>query len=291
MDGLRVGFVVTRERIPYGPHPDQWGELFLPDGAITGTPLRGTVVVIHGGYWRDKWTAELGVPTALDLAERGYAVWNLEYRRAGSGGRVGLGGRAGSGGSAGPTGDGGWPATFRDVAMGIDHLANVAGRPDLTGLVDSRRVVALGHSAGGHLAVWAAGRAANAARAGGEAPTVPLVGVVSQAGILDLSAAHRLRLSDDAAANLMGGPESEHPREYALADPMRRLPVGVPVHAVHSRADEDVPFELSERYVAAAREAGDPAELHEATGDHFALITPGEGAYETCRALVVRLLP
>jgi fermentation-respiration switch protein FrsA (DUF1100 family) len=120
---------------------------------------------------------------------------------------------------------------------------------------------------------------------------VPLVGVVSQAGVLNLAAAHRLKLSDDAAANLMGGTESEHPEEYALADPMRRLPTGVPVLAVHSRADEAVPFELSEEYVAAAREAGDPAELHETSGDHFAVITPGTEAYETCRTLLAGLLP
>ncbi|MCH6472251.1 alpha/beta hydrolase family protein [Sinomonas terrae] len=264
--------MATRERIPYGPHRDQWGELFLPSGNTE--TARGTVVVIHGGYWRDQWTAELGVPASLDLVERGYAVWNLEYRRAGSGGKAG---------------DGGWPATFRDVAMGIDHLANLAEFTD--GAIDPRRVAALGHSAGGHLAVWAAGRAAQAARAGGESPAVPLVGVVSQAGVLDLSAAHRLRLSNDAAVNLMGGPESALPEEYALADPMRRLPTGVPVLAVHSRADDAVPFELSEAYVEAARAAGDPAELLETVGDHSALISPGEEAYETCRALLDRLLP
>lgn len=274
----------TREIHRYGPHRDQWGELFLPDDAGPRAPVRGTVVVIHGGYWRDRWTAELGVPTALDLAAHGWAVWNLEYRRAGNDGA----GTNGPGGE-GRTGDGGWPATFRDVAMGIDHLANL-GTPT-GGAVDPRRVVALGHSAGGHLAVWAAGRASQAARTGGETPAVPLVGVVSQAGVLDLSAAHRLRLSDDAAANLMGGPESALPEEYALADPMRRLPTGLPVFAVHSREDAAVPFELSEAYVRAARKAGDPAELHETVGDHFALITPGREAYETCRELLARLLP
>lgn len=266
--------MVTRERIPYGPHRDQWGELFLPDGAGPGTPPRGIVVVIHGGYWREQWTAELGVPASQDLAEHGYAVWNLEYRRASGGGKKG---------------DGGWPATFRDVAMGVDHLANIADAKG--GVLDPGSAVALGHSAGGHLAVWAAGRAAQAARTGGERPAVPLVGAVSQAGVLDLSAAHRLRLSDDAVVNLMGGPESALPDEYAAADPMRRLPTGVPVFAVHSHDDDAVPFALSEAYVAAAREAGDPAELHETTGDHFALITPEEEAYETCRDLLARLLP
>jgi len=110
----------------YGAEPAQFGELWLPDGAPAGT-----VVVIHGGFWRARYDLSLGRPLAADLAARGYAAWNLEYRRALAGG--------------------GWPATFEDVAAGIDLLATLP--------VDSSRVVAVGHSAGGHLAAWAAGRA------------------------------------------------------------------------------------------------------------------------------------
>ncbi|NKX56414.1 alpha/beta hydrolase [Arthrobacter mobilis] len=258
----------TSKRLSYGPHPDQWADLYLP----AGLPGRGTVVVVHGGYWRDKYTAQLGVPMAEDLVQHGFAVWNLEYRRAGSGGAPGAGG---------------WPVTFEDIAAGIDHLAAVADRFGL----NPRRTVALGHSAGGHLAVWAAGRHTLPAGAPGARPKVLLAGVVSQAGLLDLAAAERLRLSDGAAVNLMGGTPDELGEAYTLADPARSLPIGTVVHAVHSREDTAVPFALSARYVEAARAAGDPAELHEVAGDHFAVIDPAQQAYRTCRELLERLLP
>jgi acetyl esterase/lipase len=295
--------VATRDplRLPYGAHPDQWGELYLP---VTPAPggggpddgWHGIVVVIHGGYWRDRYTAELGVPVARDLAERGFAAWNLEYRRAGSDRPYG----------ERTAGDGGWPATFLDVAAGIDHLAAVPGLGMLTDddaerlgrLVAAGRVVGLGHSAGGHLAVWAAGRHrlpqdAPGAFAGGGRPAVALRGVVSQAGVLGLATAEELGLSTHAARNLMGGAPTDSPelaRAFALADPMCALPIGVPVHAVHSRADAAVPFALSADYVAAARAAGDHAVLHETSGDHMAVIDPAHAAYRLCRGLVEELL-
>src|SRR3984885_9254227 len=115
----------------YGAAPDQLGELWLPDGAAAGT-----VVVIHGGFWRARYDLSLGRPLAADLAARGYAAWNLEYRRALAGG--------------------GWPGTFEDVAAGLDLLATLSASTGLP--VDTGRVIAVGHSAGGHLAAWAAGR-------------------------------------------------------------------------------------------------------------------------------------
>lgn len=276
-------------RIPYGPHSDQWGDLYLPEPPASATAdggWRGVVVVIHGGYWRDKYTAELGAPAARDLAAHGFAAWNLEYRRAGSDGVQGAGG---------------WPATFEDVISGIDRLADVPAlsivadddAARLGQLVAAGRVVGLGHSAGGHLAVWAAGRSRLPADAPGAGPRVPLRGVVSQAGVLSLAAAEELNLSNGAARNLMGGASTDSPelrRAFALADPASALPIGVPVHAVHSRADEAVPFALSADYVAAARAAGDPAVLHETTGDHFAVIEPEAESYALCRRLVGELL-
>jgi acetyl esterase/lipase len=273
--------VSTRVRIPYGPHSDQWGELYLPDPDAPAADggWRGVAVVLHGGYWRDRYTAELGAPVAADLAAHGIAAWNLEYRRAGSERPDGTP----------QTGDGGWPATFDDVAAGIRVLAAVPGLgvlPDddaarLARTVAAGRVAGVGHSAGGHLAVWAAGR-----------HLLP-AGVVSQAGVLDLAAAERLGLSSHAARNLMGGASTDSDRlaqAFAVADPMRALPIGVPVHAVHSRTDDAVPFALSADYVAAARAAGDPAVLHETTGDHFAVIDPAHEAYALCRRLVEDLL-
>lgn len=244
--------VVTPQRYAYGDDPSQLAELYLP---VTGTAVRGVVVIIHGGYWRSTYGAELGEPLAQDLVRRGYACWNLEYRRAGNGG--------------------GWPATFDDVAAGIDHLAVAAAEHGL----ELRSTTALGHSAGGHLAVWAAGRSTLPAGApGAGVPAVPLTAVVSQAGVLDLRQARELRLGDDAVENLLRAPGD--PERYRLADPMSAVPLGVPVYAVHGTKDTAVPLTQSESYVAAATARGATTELTTVPGDHFAVITPGTKAWE-----------
>ena len=242
---------VTPQRYTYGDDPSQFADLYLPPD---GTEARGTVVIIHGGYWRSTYGAELGEPLAQDLVTRGYACWNLEYRRAGNGG--------------------GWPATFDDVAAGIDHLAVAAGEHGL----DLRSTTVLGHSAGGHLAVWAAGRSRLPAGApGAGSPAVPLTAVVSQAGVLNLREARDLDLSDGAVENLLGEPEDAE--RYALADPMTAVPLDLPVYAVHGEKDTTVPPSQAESYVAAATAAGATAELVLVPGDHFAVITPGSKAW------------
>src|SRR5215472_4799463 len=141
-------------RYRYGPDPAQHGELWLPPD-----PVPGTMVVIHGGFWRARYDLSFGRPLAADLARRGYTAWNLEYRRAGAGG--------------------GWPTTFEDVAAGIDLLAELN--------VDTDRVAAVGHSAGGHLAAWAAGRPRLPDGTPGAKPRVALTAVVAQAGVLALA--------------------------------------------------------------------------------------------------------
>jgi acetyl esterase/lipase len=229
-------------RRPYGPDPAQYGELWLP-----GDAAAGTVVIVHGGFWRARYDLSLGRPLAADLVGRGYAVWNLEYRRAGAGG--------------------GWPATFEDIADGIDLLADLP--------VDTSRVVAIGHSAGGHLAAWAAGRARLAPGIPGAEPRVALTAVVSQAGVLALADCAREGVGGTAALDLMGGGPRDLPEQYRLADPMAALPLKATVLCVHSRADENVPFRYSDRYVRAAVRAGGTAYLHETSGDHFTLIDPG----------------
>jgi len=261
--------MVQRHGYSYGQDPSQWGELFLPDRPAAGQ-RRGVVVVIHGGYWRSRYGAELGEPLAIDLAEHGMAAWNLEYRRAGNGG--------------------GWPGTFQDVLAGIDKLAGLAEPHAL----DLGNVVALGHSAGGHLAVWAAG----AGRRGGMGPDaelpaaggVRLAGVVSQSGVLNLAEAERLNLSNGAVANFLGGPSSEFPGRYRSADPMAALPLDVPVYAVHAEADDDVPTAMSTLYVDASGAGGVPARLVMVPGDHFDLINSKAPAYATCRELVAQML-
>lgn len=263
--GIRTGPRVrkaTPQRYRYGDDPSQFADLYLPP---VGLPARGVVVIIHGGYWRSTYGAELGEPLAQDLTARGWACWNLEYRRAGDGG--------------------GWPATFDDVAAGIDHLGAAAEEHGL----DLRSTTALGHSAGGHLAVWAAGRAKLPPGAPGAGmPAVPLTAVVSQAGVLNLREARELGLSDGAVENLLGVPEAEDPERYRLADPMTAVPLGIPVHAVHGTQDTTVPLSQSESYVEAATAAGATAELVLVPGDHFAVITPGSEAWDAILALLDR---
>nr|WP_196866816.1 alpha/beta hydrolase [Arthrobacter sp. CAN_C5] len=254
---------MTPQRYTYGDDPSQFAELYLP----AGERLPGVVVIIHGGYWRSGYGLDLGQPLAEDLVSRGYVCWNLEYRRVGDGG--------------------GWPETFADVGAGIDLLATAAGDHGL----DLTVTTALGHSAGGHLAVWAAGRSTLPDGApGAGTPVVPLTGVVSQSGVLNLVEAHELGLSDGAVLNLMGVDQVGDPERYRAADPMTAIPLAVPVLALHGEEDSTVPASQSESYVAAALAAGADAELTLIPGDHFAMITPGTDAWVQVVAAVDRLM-
>lgn len=238
----------------YGPDPDQYAELHIAERGQLGV-----AVVIHGGFWRAAYDASLGRPLASDLVERGWTTYNVEYRRVGKGG--------------------GWPTTLQDVADAIDLLSEL----DL----DLSRVVAIGHSAGGHLATWAAGRTALPLAAPGSSPRVSLTGVVSQAGVLALRTGAAKGVGGTAIPDLLGGRPDEVPERYDWADPIARVPLPVPVVCVHSRADESVPIAQSEAYVAAARAAGGAAELVEFDGDHLAHVDPTSTAW----AAVVAALP
>jgi acetyl esterase/lipase len=249
---------VKPARIAYGADPSQFGELSRPAPGRS----HGTVVIVHGGFWRAQYGLDLGRPLAADLAGRGYTCWNLEYRRVGNGG--------------------GWPATFDDVAAGIDHLAQLD--------VDTAAVVAVGHSAGGQLAVWAAGRDRLPAAAPGAAPAVTLTGAVAQAGVLDLAVAATTGVGSGAPVDLLGGVPTQVPERYRLANPIARVPIAAPVLCVHARADADVPYAQSTAYAAAAVEAGGRAALHEVAGDHFTLIDPTSKAWAVVRDALPELL-
>lgn len=229
---------MTGERIPYGSDAVQFGDLY----PATGDRRPGTVVLLHGGFWRPDHGLDYLDPNARDLAARGWPVWSLEYRRNGMGA---------------------WPATLEDVAAGVDHLRHLGDA------VDTGRVVVVGHSAGGHLAAWTAGRAASAPGTVGATPALPVHGVVSLAGVLDLVRAARVSTGDGAAQEFLGGGPEDVPERYALADPRTRLPIGVPVRCVHGDADTNVPPEQSTRYVQAAGDAGDDTTLRSVDGDHF----------------------
>jgi acetyl esterase/lipase len=161
----------------------------------------------------------------VDLSRRGVAAWNVEYRRLGRGQ------------------GGGWPATFDDVAAAIDHLALLGdARLDL----DS--VTAVGHSAGGQLALWSASRAD---------PRVPVRRVVAQAAVCNLTVA------GEPAWKFLGGTPEQVPERFDFADPMRLVPLGVPTFLVHGAEDETVPVQRSREYAVAARAAGDDVSLVE----------------------------
>jgi acetyl esterase/lipase len=241
----------TETRRPaYGPGPHRFGELRRPSG-----PSRGVVVVLHGGFWRSHRTLAMTAPVAAELTRRGWDTWNVEYRRAGHGS---------------------WEDTLADCAAAVDHIEVLADRHGL----DPDRVFLLGHSAGGHLAAWCAGRAAAAGRAGQAPPRIRAKGLVTAAGALDLVAGARAGTGDDAVPQFLGGRPEAVPERYAAADPTLRLPTGVPSRCVHSRADERVPFAQSEGFVAAATAAGDDSRLLEATGVHTDVIDVRSPAWE-----------
>jgi len=254
----------------YGDHPAQFAELSLPSGS---GPV-GVVVIVHGGFWRDAYGADLGRPLARDLVGRGWAALNVEYRRVGRNAQAG---------------GGGWPATCLDVAAAVDGLA-VQGQRIAGGRLDLSRVVALGHSAGGHLAGWLASRSLQPAGAPGADPQVPLSGAVLQAGVLDLEAGYAADLGGGAVAAFMGGSPADLPEAYAQASPVARVPLNVPTVCVHGRSDDVVPIEQSEAFVAAAQQAGDTSELQAFDGDHSDVIDTSTQGWELCVEALERLL-
>jgi acetyl esterase/lipase len=234
----------------YGPDPSQYADLHSSRGARQP----GTVVLIHGGWWRSLIGADHLAGVAADLATRGWTTWNIEYRRVGIGG--------------------GYPFTLEDVAAAVDHLATLSD-------LDLSRVVAVGHSAGGHLAAWAAGRAKLAAGSPGADPVVGVSGVISLAGAVDLVSAARQRLGGGAAIEFLGGDPDQWPERYVVADPMAVVPIAAAVRAIHGRADEVVPIAQSAAYVEAARAGGQDAELVPVEGDHMTVTDIASLAWPT----------
>ncbi len=255
----------AKQRIGYGPDPNQFGDLWLPDSSSK----HPVVVFIHGGYWRARYSLDHADFLCQALAEAGFAVWNVEYRRIGQPG-------------------GGWPGTFHDVVQGVRHVSSL----ETTFPLDVQRLVLMGHSAGGHLALWAAGaHRLSAAEGFGVTEMLPLRAVIALAPVSDLRRAWELHLSQGAAAELLGGSPNQMPERYAVASPFEMLPLGVPQVLIHGTADDAVPYELSERYVAAANVAGDACRLVTLpTLGHFELIDPLSAAWPHVYGAVARAL-
>jgi acetyl esterase/lipase len=259
---LILDLLASRRRYRYGPHRSQRADLYVP----TRAGPHPVMVVIHGGSWHAGYGKIVMRGLAGDLVRNGWAVWNIEYRRVGDGG--------------------GWPETFEDVAGAIDRL------PELSAQLDLEQVSILGHSAGGHLALWAAGREKLPAGAPGALtgpPSMQLRQVISQAGVCDLAEGYR-RMPEGAVKSLMGGGPERFPERYAAADPLAHVPLDIPVLLVHGVKDETVSVELSRNYASAARAAGGVVELVEIEGQagrHRAHIDPRGEAW----AAVLARLP
>ena len=218
------------ERRDYGPDASQFCELFRPAGEPAGV-----AIVLHGGFWRARYDRTLMHPLCADLAARGWAAWNVEYRRLGAGGGV--------------------PATLDDVVAAAEALPLAAPRR-----------VAIGHSAGGHLAAYLASR-------------VPLDGVVSQAGVLDLALGAQLGLSSGVVGEFLGG------APLAEASPIERLPLRARTLLTHGGRDDIVPPVISERYAEAARAAGDDVVfVLEPAEDHYGHLDPANPLWRAVTA-------
>jgi acetyl esterase/lipase len=247
---------VRPETVRYGTERAQVAEVWRPVAPAGPVPV---VVLIHGGFWRQQYTKGLMHRLARAVTGQGWMAYNIEYRRVGRFGR------------------GGWPGTFEDVSDAIDALAGVDG-------ADLRRVATCGHSAGGHLALWAA-----STRSTGDpqrpAVAVDVVAGASLAGVVDLEAAARKGVGRGAVDALMGGGPDDVPERYRLGSPAALLPIGKPQLVLHGLADDSVPPSLSERYAAAATAAGDPALYVPLPGvGHMEVISGGGATFdETAR--------
>ncbi len=230
--------------LSYGSSRQQVMDLHLPAGE---GPFP-VAFVFHGGFWRARYGRKLMSGLCADLVERGWAAVNVEYRRVGR-----LQG-------------GGVPATLEDVAAALDHLAGLDDPLDLA------RVVSVGHSAGGHLALWAA-----APRPGAR---VRCAGAVGQAAVSDLERAAELGLGAGVVERFCGGRPEQAPAAYRRASPAALLPLGVPQLLVHGEADAIVPASLSKGYAQAAKAGGDDVTLALRAGEgHMEHIDPASGAW------------
>lgn len=244
-------------RIPYGQDVLQFGEFRLPAGADP-VPL---VVLIHGGCWRSQYDLKHVAPAAEALTKEGFATWTVEYRRVGDPG-------------------GGWPGTFDDISHAVDHVRALALQFPR---IDTGRVVLMGHSAGGQLALWAASRRQNETTGlyRSSRPPLPIIGVVGLAPITDLAEyGGSPGGCNSAVTPLMGGTATAYPDRYRAVSPVERSPIGVRVVLVHGDADPIVPVAQSRKLVARERAGGASPELTVVPGaGHFDLVAPQAEAW------------
>jgi acetyl esterase/lipase len=249
--------------VTYGAHPDHVIDIRRPASPPRGMGgSTGLVVFLHGGFWRQAYDRTHTGPLATALAAAGFTVATPEFRRTGAPG-------------------GGWPGTFDDVAAAVRAAPALVA--EVTGDAPERVILA-GHSAGGHLALWAA---AGLGRDG-----IPPAGVVALAPVADLAGAYRLDLDGGAVAALLGGGPDDYPDRFSFADPMALVPLGVRQVLCHGGRDRQVPPALSRRYADSARAAGDEVDLFDwVDSDHFDLIDPESPVWPDVLAAFALLAP
>jgi acetyl esterase/lipase len=256
-------------RIRYGSAPDQFADLRVPPGKGPH-PL---VILIHGGCWKAAYsTLKDLAPVADALKKEGIATWNVEYRRIGQPG-------------------GGYPGTYLDIGKGVDKVRDVAGKYRL----DLSRVVLLGHSAGGHLAMWAAARPRLR-------PPSPLFmrhplrfrRVFDLAGGPDMAAylpVEQQACSAPVVEEMMGGGPAKYPSRFRDVSAARLLPLGVRQTIVWGERDNVVPIALGRTYLAKAKRAGDPIDfLAFPKAGHFEIASPRSPTWPQLNARIVKAL-
>jgi len=258
--GKGVFILIEVYHLPYGNHPSQFGVLRMPE--LSG--LIPVVVTIHGGFWQSRYGLEENDPLDEDLTRRGYATWNIEYRRVGEDG-------------------GGWTGTFNDVIDAVNHLIQIQERFQL----DLSRVIILGHSAGGHLALWLASRINKKVQTDeiGTTLLVPILSIISLAGVSDLKRMwkiHEEKGMSSHVAPLIGGSPHEFSDRYRLVSPIELLPLGVEQILIHGELDRHVPVDLSVEYHRSAVEKGDKVGLVVLPEvEHFMVIDPSSTAWKS----------
>jgi acetyl esterase/lipase len=240
-------------RLSYGAEPNQFGELRLPKSK---GPFP-VVMNIHGGFWRAKYDLAHTGHLCAALTAKGFATWNVEYRRVGNPG-------------------GGWPGTFEDIRNAYRYLPQIAKRYDL----DSANILVMGHSAGAQLALCLAAHESSVKRA------------VSLAGVVDLQQAWQQHLSDNAVVEFLGGKPNEVPEHYREADPMQLVIDHTTTQwLIHGAGDDVVPPYFSRQYTEQKRTRGEDVHYTEiSTAGHFDLIDPRSNAWPTVENTVRHLL-